>query len=52
MDFIEMVVEECELGIAVAVIAIDLDWGTILEHFAAFRYADETKRLTGNNSNQ
>ena len=49
---IEMVVEECEPGIAVAVTAIDLDRGTILAHSAAFTYVDQTKMLTGNNCNQ
>ena len=50
---IEMVVEECEPGIAVVVvIAIDLDRGTILAHSAAFTYVAQTKILAGNNCNQ
>jgi hypothetical protein len=49
---IEMVVEERELGIAVVVIAIDLDRGTILAHSAAFTYVAQTKIIAGNNCNQ
>ena len=47
---IEMVVEEP--GIAVVVVAIDLDRGTILAHSAAFTYVAQTKILAGNNCNQ
>src|SRR5258708_40124664 len=46
---IEMVVEEREPGIAVVVVAIDLDRGTILAHSAAFTYVAQTKILAGNN---
>ena len=42
-----MVVEEREPGIAVVVIAIDLDRGTILAHSAAFTYVAQTKILAG-----
>jgi len=49
---IEMVVDEREPGIAVVVVAIDLDWGTILAHSTAFTYVTQTKILVGNNCNQ
>jgi hypothetical protein len=49
---IERVVEEREPAIAVVVIAIDLDRGTILAHSAAFRYVAKTKIVAGNNCNQ
>jgi len=49
---IEMVVEEREPGIAVVVVAINLDRGTILAHSAAFTYVAQTKILAGNNCNQ
>ena len=53
MEFlIAMVVEERTPGIAVVVIAIDLDRGTILAHSAAFTYVAQTKILAGNNCNQ
>jgi hypothetical protein len=43
---IEMDVEEREPGIAVVVVAIDLDRGTILAHTPlAFTYVAQTKRL-------
>jgi hypothetical protein len=47
-----MVVEERQPGIAVVVIAIDLDRGTILAHFVGFTYVAKTKMLVGNNCNQ
>jgi hypothetical protein len=46
---IEMVVEEREPGVAVVVVASDLDRGTILAHSAAFTYLAQTKILAGNN---
>jgi hypothetical protein len=49
---IEMGVEEREPGIAVVVLAIDLDRGTILAHSAAFTHVAKTKILAGNNCNQ
>jgi hypothetical protein len=36
-------VEEREPGVAVVVVAIDLDWGTILTHSAAFTYVAQNK---------
>jgi hypothetical protein len=47
-----MVVEEREPGIAAAVVAIDLDRGTILAHLRLFTYVAQTKMLAGNNCNQ
>ena len=49
---IEMVVEEREPGMAVVVVAIDLDRGTILAHSAVFTYVAQTKILAGNDCNQ
>ena len=49
---IEMVVDEREPGIAVVVVAIDLDWGTILAHFTACTYVAQTKILAVNSCNQ
>jgi len=49
---IEKVVEEREPGIAVVVVAIDLDRGTILAHSATVAYVVHTKILAGNNCNQ
>jgi hypothetical protein len=42
---IEMVVEECETGKAVVVVAIDLVRGTILAHSAAFTYVAKLRYL-------
>jgi hypothetical protein len=49
---IEMVVDQREPGIAVVVVAIDLDWGTILAQSTAFTYVAKTKIIAGNSCNQ
>jgi len=49
---IEMVVEKREPDIAVVVVAIDLDRGTLLAHSAAFTYIAQIKILAGYNCNQ